>query len=66
MKERLINNWITSIMSVLLFFGSFALVMYDKMPWYGLMPMAVVCGWLLYAKDSSFKKAFNKLNIVSK
>lgn len=62
MNERLIKNWITTLMGIALFATGVIFVMNDKMPWYGMIAFSIASGWLMYAKDANFKKAFNKLN----
>jgi hypothetical protein len=62
-KERIIKNWVTTIIGVSLIGISVWFVVIDKMPWWGLIPMGTFGGWFMYAKDSTFKKAFEKLSI---
>lgn len=61
-KERIIKSWITTFIGVSLIGISVWFVYIDKMPWWSLVPMGIFGGWFIYAKDTAFKKAFEKLN----
>jgi hypothetical protein len=63
MKERIVKNWITTVIGIAIFAVSVWFVKGGEMPWYGLIPMGVFSGWFIRAKHAAFKEAFDKLNL---
>jgi hypothetical protein len=56
MKERIFNNWKTTLTGILMLVGGLALVAIGKATLTEVVVFAPVCFALIFVKDPSFKK----------
>lgn len=56
-----LKNWITTVIGVIVMVVAIWFVKSGDMPWWGIIPLGIFSAWMVYAKDSDLKKAFNKL-----
>ncbi len=56
MKDRIVSNWKSTIVGVLLIIAALVLVFFDKVTWTEFAAFAPFCIGLILVKDDSFKK----------